>query len=323
MPDLDEYAFIFDSNIFSRMIATNGEAYAQEVYNIVFSRFRHTGTSPYAFTTPSLILEHLGISPVFPNAQQFRLENDGMDVSQKMKAVFDFAFQHYRTLPELSLAHLQNRYNSIHAHANRFGQAILRDIVGTKINTHHLDFIHENLARDFFYGFNFKSITKGEDYKRIHISHLLDVHRLINNRSNISPVRGVYEVAEELRKRNRNAIDHILELLRVKNGLKLIGDRGDLDLIHFSVMGAILNNRKKVAIVTGDPIHDVTNRTKSYFAIVEIFLNQLSHSEVVKLDETFVQIHPTPGLIFALQQDVPELESLIDVTQLRLDSSGG
>jgi len=315
---VSEYALLIDTNIFNRMIAPNGDAFCDSVFRQIQGPIIPWGHTMWDFITPFLVMEVLGIT--FPECRHEEvlaklISQDAQSITQEVVTLLEDT---YSQLPELSEAHFRERFERLNGPATATGKALLRDVIGKRIDRQHIEILIKNLALDFHYGFPYhKKLRSKEERLRVHINFLLDVCSTVIHQSHLSPARGMFEVTETLRKKNQNILSSLRDLLTQKNGLKLYGDRGDLDIVHLVVMGAFLNGEhKRVLAVTGDDPVQVKRRIAGYKNLVHHFLNQLRGSRIIRDNPEFEAIGLHQGLVLILDQGTGQIIELVNVEQI-------
>lgn len=317
---VSEFALLFDTNVFNRMIAPAGDEYCLEVYKQIQGPIVPVNQTMWSFITPFLLLEILGV--VFQEARHddilAKLTSSTAD--ETTKEVVNLVEQIYFQKSELSEVHFKQRFDRHNNSATALGKALLRDVIEPKINAKHIEILVKNLALDFHYGFPYsRKIKSKNEQLRIHINFMLDVCRVFLHQSHLSPARGMFEVTETLRKKNQNILATLKDLLKQKDGLKLYGDRGDLDIVHLAVMGSFLNGQhKKILAVTGDDPAQLRKRIAGYKNIIHHFLNHLKLSGLCRDNPEYGNIQLKQGLVLVLDQKSGQKRELIDVEQVEI-----
>ena len=310
---------VFDTNIFNRMIARNGSPYCEKIFRELQSGLA-VEQPLHAVTTPALVLESLGIKSKAPDPNLIAASITTDDPRTAKREVYALAENYFRGLPEFTEDALRTVYQGSLTASNPNGRRLLQDIIGSKLTPGGLSrYLIQSLATDYHYGFNYRLLSNlsRDALLRIHVNFLLDVCEHILGDSNVSPARGLFEISEELRKRNRTTVQVIREALSVKKGLKLYGDRGDLDIIHLSTMGAMVGQtRNSIFAITGDPVLDVRRRVLGYKSLVHHFLAKLRHIANNVPESPLTTVTMLPGTIAVIDQTSGTLSEIIDVAAL-------
>lgn len=319
MPMYD-HALVFDTNIFNRMIAPGGAPYYEIVFHELQQKVIPQGHQFLGILTPALLLEYLGIVPEPPEQGAMSCAITADNARETPDIVFTAAEAHFRLLPSLQEANISAVYNRAEQLSSTFAKRLFGDLVGTKVaRPGFSNYLIQSLALDYQYGYDFRSKVSKEKLLRIHTGFLLDVCRTIADDSNLSPARGLFEVSEELRKKDRTLGQVFKELLSMKKGLKLYGDRGDLDLIHLATMGAMVNNdRRPILVITGDPMSSVKKRLAGYKNLIHHFLDTVQKlpEEIRQQVPRLAAVGMLPGKVALFEQSRGTLSDILEVEEI-------
>lgn len=314
---VSDYALLFDTNVFNKMYAIGGEEYCESITSYI-SSIIDTNMTVWSLTTPFLVMESLGVK--FKDIQHDLVlkQNLSIDPREIRLEVFNFSKNQYALDPNLSDVHFIDRYNRLHAHASVTGKKLLQDMILPRINAIGVDYLIHNLALDFQYGFPYsKKIKDKNDQKIVEIDYMIDLCRIVAAQRNFSPARGLFEAAENIKRREKNILHSLFLVLTQKNRLKLYGDRGDLDIIHLCVMGGFLNGiNKKVLALTADDPSQVRNRIVGYKTMVHHFLMHIS--TIPNLPIEFASIALNQGKIIIIDPANGELKEVIEVESIEI-----
>jgi hypothetical protein len=315
-------AVIFDTNVFDRIVRKGNES----AYDHVIGYLNNKKISPGgfgAFLTPFLFMEYMGISvkkhhpTVTISAGQFTVD--------VWKYVLDYVFKeasrHFSGLSELQPAFISKQFANKTSYVSSKATALFGDIVAGIVSGGNHSIIALQLALDYAYGFNLNSVPgiKDQDIEMIHLNAMVDLFRVDQHKKNVSVARGAFNATDYLAtKKSSQIIPADLELLkRGKQGLKLKGDLGDLDLIHLAVVGAYLNDVKYPVIAfTADPEDSVKGRLKAYKEFVSTLRNvvlSLNQPDWRSMAAGFAAL---PGEVVVLSTDCTKTICVIDVSSL-------
>lgn len=284
------HALAFDTSVLKKVIRVGNEKHFQTLFQTlnekVNPQYKFTGF--YNSITPFLFLEYLGQLP--PNISIDAIRTDGFkekgftippDVFKQVSII-------YSNCRELSVDELRKKYSSNLPYVSPTAMKLFEDILKPIISGEKFDnYLKHNLALDFTYRFPYQKFIKEEELFKVHINTMLDIYRTHKSKHNLTQMRGVIKLCEDLGKRVKGQpmTEGAAEVFESTRGIKEFRDLADLDLIQISCLGAFIQDRKfPILAITGDPKASVLSRITLFKSTFAFFNKEMLEKGYLKQD---------------------------------------
>jgi hypothetical protein len=312
------HSLAFDTNVFKRVTRVGNELLFEQLFKDLnarvnpkneFDGFRST-------ITPFLLLEYLGQIPPninIPEPTDTEFKEWGQRAPEK---VFHAAGGVYRGETVLQETSLVGKNAENLKYVSKAAMKLYEDIVCRIVKkTGFANFLIHNLALDYTYRFPFRRYCDEDALVRIHLNAMLDIYRAHKEKVNLTQMRGVIALCEDLERRHKpeEMTENTKRMFSATKGVKQFRDLADLDLIQLACLGAFIDNQQfPVLILTSDPKGDVTNRICLFKSTFEVFDIEVSGSPLMK-NSSLARVSLMPGRIGFVDPSDCSITEIIDV----------
>ncbi len=316
------HSLALDTNVFKKIIHQGNDHLFENLFlqlnKIVNPQNKYTGFM--STVTPFLLLEYLGQLP--PNIEIPRLTKDEVTQygSGLPREIFNRAALVYEKEPSLEESNLRIRNFENKKRLSLKATKLYDDIVEKIVSKNGFtNFLKLNLALDYSYRYPVQKSLKEEELIKVHINSMLDIYRAHKERNNITQVRGVLKLCEQLKAMNKKQeiSEGSKQVFDATKGIKEFRDLADLDLIQIACLGAFIDTKKyPVLILTGDPRDSVINRIvlfKSTFAFFDREIKKLGHLDA---NPTLEPVSQLEGQIAFVDIESCSITEFIEVSSI-------
>lgn len=318
------HTLAFDTNVFRKIIRAGNEKHFENLFlclnKIVNAKNEYTG---YLSTvTPFLILEYLGQVPPniqIPDPTREDIERFGKELPEEIVRRAEASYRQDPGLAEASLR-TKNVENLKYLSPAPTAKKLYEDIVGRIVDKNGFsNRIIFNLAMDYAYRFPFRNFLNGNDLHRIHLNTMLDIYRAHAKLLNLTQMRGVLKLCEELERQNAGGFNEDAKaVLTATKGVKEFRDLADLDFVQLSCLGAFVGNDKyPVLILTSDPKDVTLNRIRLFKSTFEYFDNAIKSNEALLKAAGLNPVALSQGLIAFVKLDDCSVVDFVEVSTVK------
>lgn len=319
------HALVFDTNVFKRILRKGHEGLYKNLF-VSLNKLVNPGNQYQQFynsITPFLFLEYLGFS--LPNLDSTKIKTDGFKEKgfKVPPAVFKQACDLYESFGELSEASLRKKFEENKKYHSDEAALLYEDVVGKVANKGGFDrYLKQNLALDFTYRFPFSRFISGDELTRVHINTMLDIYRAHKSKLNLTQMRGVLKLCDDLatQVRGQEISSDAEEIFDSTQGIKGFRDLADLDLVQLACLGTFIQDKKfPIIAITADPKASVVSRITLFKSTFTFFNKEMTDKGYIKQDaEHLEEVDEKPGMVGFVNLDKCEIEEIISVSDVPL-----
>lgn len=318
------HSLAFDTNVFKRIIHQGNE----HLFDNLFIHLNKMVNPQNKFTgfmstiTPFLLLEYLGQIP--PNIEIATLTKEEVEQyrANLPREIFNRASLVYASEQDLSETALRARNvenrKRLSAKATKLYDDIVEKIVSKSGFTNYLKL---NLALDYSYRYPLQKVLNEEDLAKVHINSMLDIYRTHKEKHNITQMRGILKLCEQLERQSgrKQASEDAKKVFDATKGIKAFRDLADLDLIQIACLGAFIDTKKfPVLILTGDSRESVEKRIVLFKSTFAFFDKEVKKLGYLSSNPTLEAVSPLEGQIAFVDTKTCEIKELIEVSSIPL-----
>ncbi|MCB9093349.1 MAG: hypothetical protein H6620_12410 [Halobacteriovoraceae bacterium] len=319
---LFSHALLFDTNLFDKITKNGNESCFEALFRSL-NEIENPNNEINGFLncfTPFLLLEYLGQTPPnIPYADAF--EESLIELGAEMPPeIYNRAIDLYQKQDCLSETALRERNKKNLEYVSSKAQKLYNDIVSRVVdNNGFTNLLIQNLALDFTYRFPYPQHLSGDDIARVHINTILDVFRAHSEKVNLTQMRGVLKLCEQLRSLNKGKqiSEGAKQLFEYAKGVKEFRDLVDLDIIQLSSLGAFIGDKKyRIYSLTCDPEESIIGRLTLFKSTFRYFENEIKEKGLIKKGDPLDHVEVLEGKIAIVDQTSCTITKVISVSDI-------